>query len=40
LVKENNLREKIKKVQEKDKKIVKVVKELKKAGMKMLRDKE
>jgi len=40
LVKENNLREKIKKVQEKDKKIVKVVEELKKAGMKMLRDKE
>ena len=40
MVKENNLREKIKKVQEKDKKIVKVVEELKKAGMKMLRDKE
>ena len=38
LVEENNLREKIKKAQEKDKKVVKAVEELKKAGMKTLRD--
>jgi len=40
LVEENNLREKIKKAQEKDKKVVKAVEELKKAGMKTLRDEE
>ena len=40
LVEENNLREKIKKAQGKDKKVVKAVEELKKAGMKILRDKE
>jgi len=40
LVEENNLREKIKKAQEEDKKVVKVVKELKKAEMKTLRDEE
>jgi len=37
LVKENNLRNKIRKVQEGDKRVVKAVEELKKAGMKTLR---
>jgi len=37
-VKENDLREKIKKVQEGDEKIVKVVEELKRAGIKLLKD--
>jgi len=40
LVEENNLRKRIQKVQEKDEKVVKTVEKLKKAGMKMLRDKE
>jgi len=40
LVEDKSLREKIKKVQEKDKKVVKAVKELKRAEMKSLRDKE
>ena len=40
LVKEENLKERIKKAQEGDKKIVKAVEELKKVGIKMLRDKE
>ena len=40
LVEDRSLREKIKKVQEKDKKVVKAVKELKRAEMKSLRDKE
>jgi len=39
-VEKNNLRDKIKKVQGKDKKIVKAVKELKKTRIKMLRDKK
>jgi len=39
-VEEGNLREKIKKVQEGDKRVVKAVEELKKAGIKMLRDEE
>ena len=40
LVEENNLRKKIKKVQRKDKKVVKTVEELKKAEIKILRDKK
>jgi len=40
LVEDRSLREKIKKVQERDKKVVKVVKELKRAEIKSLRDKE
>ena len=40
LVEDRSLREKIKKVQERDKKVVKVVEELKKVEMKSLRDKE
>jgi len=40
IVKEGNLRKRIKKVQEGDEKVVKAVEELKKAGVKMLRDKE
>jgi len=40
LVEENNLRERIKKTQEEDKKVVKAVKELKKAGIKSLKDNE
>jgi len=39
-VEENNLRKKIKKVQRKDKKVVKTVEELKKAEIKILRDKK
>jgi len=40
IVEEGNLREKIKKVQEGDEKVVKAVEELKKAGIKTLKDKE
>ena len=40
LVKEGNLRNKIKKTQKGNKKVIKVVEELKKAGMKILRDEE
>jgi len=40
IVEEGNLRERIKKAQEGDKKVVKAVEELKKAGVKTLRDEE
>jgi len=40
LVEENDLRKRIQKVQEEDKRVVKAVEELKKARMRMLRDKE
>jgi len=40
LVEEGNLRERIKKAQEGDERVVKVVEELKKAGVKTLRDEE
>jgi len=40
IVEEGNLRERIKKAQEGDKKVVKAVKELKKVEVKTLRDKE
>jgi len=40
IIEEENLKERIRKVQEGDEKVVKVVEELKKAGIKMLRDKE
>jgi len=40
LVEEGNLREKIKKAQEGDERVVKAVEELKKAGVKTLRDEE
>jgi len=40
LVEERNLRERIKKAQEGDKRVVKAVEELKKAGVKTLRDEE
>jgi len=40
LVEDRSLREKIKKVQDRDKKVVKVVKELKRAEIKSLRDEE
>jgi len=40
LVEEGNLKERIKRVQEGDEKIVKVVEELKRAGIKTLKDKE
>ena len=40
LVEDGSLREKIKKAQEEDKKVVKVVEELKRVGLKSLRDKE
>ena len=40
LVKEGNLKKRIKRTQKENKKIVKAVKELKRAGIKMLRDKE
>jgi len=40
LVEEENLRERIKRAQERDKRVVKVVEELKKAGVKTLRDEE
>jgi len=38
MIEEENLRERIKKAQEGDKKVVKAVEELKKAGVKALRD--
>jgi len=40
MVEEGDLRERIKKVQEGDERVVKAVEELKKAGVKMLRDEE
>ena len=40
LVEDGSLREKIKKAQEGDKKVVKAVEKLKKVGIKSLRDKE
>jgi len=40
IVEEGNLRERIRKVQEGDERVVKAVEELKKAGVKTLRDKE
>ena len=40
IIKEENLKKKIKKVQEGDEKVVKVVEELKRAGIKTLKDKE
>jgi len=40
LVEERDLKERIKRAQEGDKKVEKAVKELKKAGRKMLKDKE
>ena len=40
LVEESNLRDKIRKAQEGDKKVVKMVKKLKKAGIKILRNKK
>jgi len=40
LVEENNLRKRIQKVQEGDERVVKVVEELKKAGIKTLRNEE
>jgi len=40
LVEEGNLRERIKRAQEGDERVVKAVKKLKKAGIKMLKDKE
>jgi len=40
LVEEGNLRERIKKVQEEDEKVVKAVEELKRAGIKTLKDEE
>jgi len=40
VIKEGDLRKRIKKAQEGDKRVVKAVEELKKAGVKMLRDEE
>ena len=40
LVEESNLRDRIRKAQEGDKRVVKTVEELKKAGIKILKDKE
>ena len=40
IIKEENLKRKIKKVQEGDEKVVEVVEELKRAGIKTLKDKE
>ena len=40
IIEERNLKERIKKVQKGDKRIVKVVKELKRAEIKMLKDEE
>jgi len=40
VIEEGNLRERIKKAQKGDRKVVKAVEELKKAGVKMLKDKE
>ena len=40
LVEEGNLRKRIKKVQEEDKRVVKAIKELKRVEMKLLKDEE
>jgi len=40
IIEEENLKERIRKVQEGDEKVIKAVEELKKAGIKTLRDKE
>ena len=40
IIEEENLKERIRKVQEGDKKVIKAVEELKKAGIKILRDEE
>jgi len=40
MIEEGNLKERIKKVQEGDEKVVKAVEELKRAGIKTLKDKE
>ena len=40
LVEEGNLRKRIKKAQERDKRVVKAIKELKRVGMKLLKDEE
>jgi len=40
LIEKGNLRERIKRAQERDERVVKAVEELKKAGVKTLRDKE
>jgi len=40
LVEKDNLRERIRKVQEKDKRVVKAVEELKRSGIKSIKDKE
>ena len=40
MIEEENLKERIKRVQERDEKVVKVVEELKRAGIKILKDEE
>jgi len=40
IIEERNLKERIKKVQKEDEKVVKAVEELKRAGIKMLKDEE
>jgi len=40
IIKEENLKERIKRVQEENERIVKAVEELKRAGIKMLKDEE
>jgi len=40
IIEEGNLKERIRRVQEEDKKVVKAVEELKRAGIKMLKDEE
>jgi len=40
LIEEGNLRERIKKMQERDEKVVKAIKKLKESGVKLLKDKE
>ena len=40
LIEEESLKERIKKVQKKDERVVKVVEELKRSGVKMLKEKE
>ena len=40
IIEEENLKERIKRVQEEDEKVVKAVEELKRAGIKMLKDEE
>ena len=40
IIEERNLKERIKKVQKEDKKVVKAVEELKRAGIKMLKNKK